>query len=279
MDGVPVDDDITYTILGLLILENAGVGFTVEDVATAWKKYLPIACTAERVAYANFSAGVHPPASAVHANPYREWIGAQIRADFFGYAHPGDPARAAAWAWRDACISHVRNGVYGEMWVAAMLAAAFVEDDWLRIIHAGLAQIPRRSRLHAEIARFLRLYQDGATYEQAVGELHRSWNERNRHHWCHTISNAVIVLLGLLYGGDDYGTTVARAVMPGFDTDCNGATCGSLWGVKHGVSALPRRWTAPVRDRLRTGVAGYHDVAISRPAADMVDAARRNRRG
>ena len=64
------------------------------------------------------------------------------------------------------------------------------------------------------------------------------------------------------------------AVMAGFDTDCDGATCGSLWGVLHGVSALPAKWTEPMRDRIRTGVAGYHDVAISKLAEDMLATAR-----
>ena len=226
------------------------------------------------MAYRNFAAGVVPPQSAVYRNPYREWIGAQIRADFFGYANPGDPTRAAEWAWRDACISHVRNGIYGEMWVAAMLAAAFVERDWPTIIRAGLAQVPARCRLAEDVGEVLALHAAGRSYEEATEAVHARWDETNGHHWCHTNSNAQAVALGLLYGGDNYERTITRAVMPGFDTDCNAATCGSLWGAMHGAGALPPKWTAPLRDRVCTGLAGYQDVSIRALAEEMAQTGR-----
>ncbi len=50
---------------------------------------------------------------------------------------------------------------------------------------------------------------------------------------------------------------------------CNGATCGGLWGVKHGVRALPEKWTRPMRDTVRTGVDGFHEVKISELARQM----------
>lgn len=116
----------------------------------------------------------------------------------------------------------------------------------------------------------------GIGYEDAVAFVHAQWNERRGHDWCHTNSNAQIVAIGLLYGEEDFGTAIGRAVMAGFDTDCNGATVGSVWGVRNGVAALPVRWTRPIHNRLRTGVAGYHDVAIDKLAAEMVDVALAN---
>ena len=271
-DGFPSDDDINYTVMGMEVMRRHGADFTPTDMASLWIQQLPAlaTCTAERAAYRNLIEGWLPPRSATRRNPYREWIGAQIRADFFGYAAPGNPARAAEWAWRDASISHVKNGIYGEMWVAAMLAAAFVLPDWPTIIRAGLAQIPQRSRLHAGIRQILALHEAGVPHEEVIDGIHREWNELTTHGWCHTISNAQIVAASLLSGGDDYGTTIALAVAAGFDTDCNGATCGSLWGVKHGEKALPSRWLRPLRNKLKTNLSDYGFMPLDEMAGRMV---------
>lgn len=276
LKGACVDDDINYTVTGYAMMKRYGRDFTPSNVAAFWISRIPLAfaCTAERVAYRNFASCIVPPESATFRNPYREWIGAQIRADYFGYASPGRPERAAEWAWRDASISHVRNGIYGEMWVAAMLAAAAVAGDWPAVIRAGLAQVPARCRLREAVDGILRRHAEGWTYEQAVEDLHRRWQERNFHHWCHTISNAEVVAIALLWGDDDFTHTITRAVMAGFDTDCNGATAGSLWGMRHGVRGIPSRWSSPLQDQFQSTVEGFHQYSISRLAAEMVDLAR-----
>jgi len=266
------DDDTNYTVSGLAIVARFGPGFTPADVARFWLSDIPIfhVCTAERVAYRNLVSCIPPPASACVRNVYREWIGAQIRADFFGYVNPGNPEKAAEFGWRDAAISHVKNGIYGEMWVAAMLAAAYVCDDVTTVIRAGLAQIPATSRLTARLKGVLDLHASGATCDEALAYLLARWDENKGHDWCHTISNAEIVAIALLWGAKDYERTVCLAVMPGFDTDCNGATAGSVLGVLLGAANLPGKWIDPLHDTLLTGVSGYNRVALSQMADETV---------
>jgi hypothetical protein len=263
--GMPEDDDTNYTTIGFAILKRHGKGFTPENVAEFWMREVPIlhTCTAERIAYRNLALAMLPPQSATFRNPYREWIGAQIRADFFGYAAPGEPERAAEYAWRDACISHVKNGIYGEMWVAAMLAAAPLTRDVTEVIRIGLSEIPVRSRLAEGLLDVMAWRQEGVGFEEAIARIHRRWDEKNAHQWCHTISNAQIVAMGLLWSEGDFETAICRAVQACFDTDCNGATVGSVMGMMLGAKALPAKWIAPLRDSLATGVAGYHSVRIS----------------
>lgn len=272
VSAMPEDDDMNYTVTALAIYKKHGPGFTPNDVADFWLDNIPVlhTCTAERVAYRNLVNGILPPQSATHQNPYREWIGAQIRADFWGYVTAGNPELAAEYAWRDACISHIKNGIYGEMWSAAMNAAAFVLDDPRSVIEAGLAQIPARCRL-AESVREVMLWRDqGASYDEACARVHERWDETRAHHWCHTISNACIVSVGLLWGEMDFGLSVCRAVQGCFDTDCNGATVGSIMGAMLGIEGVPERWRAPLNDTLETGVAGYHRVRLSDLAAETL---------
>lgn len=273
VDGMPEDDDINYTVLGLRLLQQHGAGFTPDHVAQYWIDRIPLlrTFTAERAAYRNFLLNIAPPASASYRNPYREWIGAQIRTDAYGYLACGDPERAAEWAWRDASISHVKNGIYGAMWVAAMVAAAPFEPDIPSVIRAGLAQIPAKSRLAEAIERVFAWRAEGLSFDAVRARIHGEWTETNSHHWCHTISNAIIVAAALLWGEEDFGATICMAVSCTFDTDCNGATCGSILGIRHGAARLPEQWTAPLRDKIETGLVGYQYLAISQLARETAE--------
>jgi len=256
----PGDDDTDYTVAGMALLKDKGIAFTPTDMAQFWMANLPIlrTFTAERVAYRNFVDGIAPPASASFRNPCREWIGAQIRADVFGYIALGNPGFAAELAWRDACISHVKNGIYGAMWVAAMLAAAVVETDNRSIIEIGLTEIPRKSRLHEAIVEILDRKAAGASYSEMVDHIHGRWDETRPDHWCHAVSNAQIVAMALLYSEGVFEKAITGAVLPYFDTDSNGATVGSIIGMMLGAKSLPTKWTGVMNDTMHTNVLGQN---------------------
>ena len=264
-NGMPVDDDTNYTVLYQEVIEKYGRDFTPFDVSRAGLAYQPkdAYCTAERVAFCNFVKGYEPPESAIYKNPYREWIGAQIRGDYFGYINPGNPALAAEMAWRDASISHTKNGIYGEMFVAAMLAVAAETNNIKDIILGGLAEIPHTSRLYKEIISVLHGFEDGVSQSECFKVIHKKYDEHSAHDWCHTISNAIIVAASLLYGQGDYGKSICIAVEAGFDTDCNGATVGSVLGMANGIESIPDCWTKPINDTLHTSIFGVNTVKIS----------------
>lgn len=273
---MPEDDDINYAMLNLAVLEKAGLDFSTDDVATAWLEMMPAATvfTAERVAYDNLLALLEAPETARHRNPYREWIGAQIRADVWGWVSPGDPARAAQLAWRDARLSHVENGLYAEMFVAAMVAAAFSRTQPRDLIRDGLSLVPAESRL-AEAIRFtLELPGLEPDWEGAVDRLYQRFGH---YHWVHAINNAALVSAALLYGAGDFERSISLAVMGGWDTDCNGATVGSIVATMRG--AVPEKWSGPLKNRVRSSLRGFDRARIDdlarRTLAQVPDAYRR----
>jgi hypothetical protein len=219
--------------------------------------------TAERVAYRNFVMGIEPPLSATYRNPYREWIGAQIRADGLAYLAVGRPELAAELAWRDASISHVKNGIYGEMLMAAMIAAAPHAADLGDLLGVGLSEIPASSRLHEEVRLVMGWHEEGIDYDEAIGRIHERWDDHNPHHWCHTNSNAAVCVAALLWGEEDFGRSICMAVQAGFDTDCNGATVGSILGMRQGPAGIDSSWTDCLNDTLHTSLAGRNVVKIS----------------
>ena len=260
----PADDDTNYTVMAQQIIETYGRTFTPDDVAQTWLRSQPKSAyfTAERTAYLNVLRGVFPPESAQYKNKYREYIGAQIRADYYGYICPGDPAAAAEMAFRDASVSHVKNGIYGAMFVAAMLASAAGTDDTEQVVRQGLAQIPKTSRLYARLQQALRDRGAGMDWASQIRKLHAQYDEHTGYGWCHVIPNALIVTLALLYGAGDFSASVCLAVQSAFDTDCNGATVGSVLGMLRGASQIPDEWKAPLGGMLNTELVRIGAVPI-----------------
>jgi len=241
-------------------------------MANVWLSRMPfhLLYTAEGVAYRNFVNRIYPPQSASWRNPYREWIGAQIRADIFGYAAPGWPEMAAELAYRDGSISHTKNGVYGEMLMAAMIAAAFSIEDIDEIIQIGLSEIPANCRLAEAVRETVDWCNESDDWEVVWDRIQARYGH---YHGVHTINNAALVILGLKFGANDYERGIVVTVRSGWDTDCNGATVGSILGVRRGAEALPAKWVGVLGDRLLSCVREYNDNKISELAARTRDVA------
>jgi len=259
MDGVPTDDDIIYTQLGLLILEDYGPDFTVADVGAAWMKYLPHAATAEGVALRNLHAGVPPMDAAIVDNPFMFWIGADIRSDPWGYAAPGYPEKAAEFAWRDATISHRRNGIYGAMYFSTAIAAAFATGDPVEALELGLAEIPADSLLAREVRWALDAAGDIKDYRGARAAVDERFSGMHR---IHTINNAALTIWGLTIGGDDFTKVISETVAMGLDNDCTAATAGSIFGAAYGIDAIPEHWTRNFNNKVYSYIIGHPEFAL-----------------
>ncbi|MFB7331708.1 ADP-ribosylglycohydrolase family protein [Streptomyces adustus] len=285
IDGMPEDDDLNYPLLNLLLLQRHSRSFSTVDVATVWLDELPAGrtFTAERLAYRNLLAGLVPPHTARHRNPFREWIGALIRADVHGWTNPGDPGAAAEQAHRDATLTHTANGVYAAMFTAAVIATASGDacvgggtsgGDIHACLRTGLTVVPPRSRLARAVTHAIELAREQPDFDTVVDELHARYSAT--HHWVHAIPNTALVAAALTHADGDFTGSICRAVSGGWDTDSNGATAGSIAGLLAGTpAALPDRWTTPLKNRLSTSVGDFDGTGFDTLAhLTLVEASR-----
>lgn len=261
------DDDIRYLVLALLVNEKYGNDFTADDIADIWQKYLSpsMTFTAERVAFVNSITCPKKTSEEKikychsHRNPYREWIGAQIRIDHYGYYNAGDPLSAAKAAFNDANLSHVKNGVYGAMFFAALIAAAFTEKNIKKCIETALTVVPKQSRLYEDI---LFAVEAGENSENETELYRKLWNRFRNLHPVHTNNNAAVCVAALIMGKGDFAGSVGLAVGAGWDTDCNGATVGSFMGAMLSADGIPEYLINPLNDTLYSSIIGFHPAGI-----------------
>ena len=260
--GSARDDDIDYSILALWLVEQHGFELTTGQVADALLAYLPYArvFTAERTALVNLLHNVPIAKVGETRNPYREWIGAQIRADVFGWVLPGRPGTAAELVFRDAFLTHRGNGIYAAMWAAALVSIACVSRTVSGAFEESLDYVPAQSRLAEALRAVQDLHRACLSWDEALETIQTRFGDYS---WVHSINNACLVAAGLLWGEGDFSTTVGLTVQGGWDTDSNAATAGSVVGTVTGAAKLPRHFIEPLEDRTRSAVFGYDNSRIS----------------
>ncbi len=249
MTCMEADDDLIYTWLGLLILEDHGIDFTTANVGQAWRKYLPLACTAEKVALANLNEGVPADKAADINNPYVNWIGADIRSDPWGYVCPAMPEKAAEFAHRDACISHRSYGIHGEMFFSAAIAAAFTVDDPIKAIDIALGEIPATCDMARDVKWALDTMDSVKDYRDARQKVQAKFDGTSG---VHTGPNAALTIFALRLGKKDVTRTIGQCVAMGLDNDCTAATAGSILGAVVGIDNVPPHWHKPFNNKVHT---------------------------
>jgi ADP-ribosylglycohydrolase len=272
------DDDINYTVLALLLMEDHGLKLDTADVARAWLRCLPVAWTftAERAAFkillakANdfFAFGTEPGFDLTECsdNEWNDWIGAQIRADLYGWVCPGRPARAAELARRDASLSHRKEGVYGAVFVAALGAAIPDSATLEAAVETALGEIPRDS----DCAGAVHLGREQTGSDNGGEAIRSRYSEPSP---VHTINNLALVVWALLTHRDDFGAAIGDVVAAGLDADCNGATVGGLWGLQG--KPIPEAWTEPWRGRVAVTLAGLGELELDDLVERTVEVTRR----
>ena len=243
-DGSAPNDDLDLQLVWLKMLEDEGIDPSVRTFAEYWSRYAARYPWNEYGFFMrNFTRGLTPPVAGCFENYFVDEMGSPIRSEIWACLHPGDPQAAARMAWKDSAVDHAGGeGTCGEMFWAAVEAAAFVEKDPMTLIRIGLAMIPLSSHVGRAIREAVWCHENGVSWGEARERIVKRFATIQP---CAAAANHAFTIIGWLYG-EDFGDRLCKAVNCGYDTDCTGATLGSVLGILGGTSSLPAKWRDPV---------------------------------
>ena len=241
-------DDLYVDMTFAEVLDAKGIEATTEDFGAMFKDAKYQLWHANLAARRNLRRGIPAALSGTPKyNAHANDIDFQIEADFIGLMAPGLPQSANRIAWRAGRVMNYGDGIYGGMFVSGMYAAAFFEQDPVKVVEAGLASIPARSPYGQVIADLLAWHrQDPGDWKKAWQLLEDKWDRRDpcpdgalKPFNLDAKLNGAYIALGLLYGERDFGKTIEIATRAGQDSDCNPASAGGVLGVMLGYHAIP----------------------------------------
>ncbi|WP_168735409.1 ADP-ribosylglycohydrolase family protein [Cohnella fermenti] len=241
------NDDLDLQLVWLHALEQYGARLTARELGQEWVEHIFFPFDEYGYALANLRRGLTAPISGWFNNPFKDCMGSPIRSEIWAMVAPGAPERAAAYAYEDAIVDHAGGeGVYGEMFFAAIESAAFVESDRDALIRIGLSYIPEDCRTARAVKDLLAWHAEGIEWKEARRLILEHHGDDN---FTDAPQNIAFTILGWLYG-EDFGDALLKATNCGYDTDCTAATLGAILGIIGGRDSLPERWVAPVGDRV-----------------------------
>ena len=275
---VAADDDLHYSVMGMLNLEKFGLGLDAKGVKDTWLRHqsMNFVWGPERTVTAAIALDHLMEVEGEEAktnediwrwsevlNPGNELCGAAIRADAYGYAFAGRPDLAAKYAYIDASFTHRRTGVYSTMYIAAAIARMFVVREPMQAFRDALLFIPQRSRFHRMMSICLEYVETSASFEEGYERIHNRFGEYDH---C-KVYQEVGTLANTLKYATDVWDGVCKQVMQGNDTDSFGCTAGSLLGAFFGE--VPQERLAIFNGEIQISLASFHEHSLSALAARM----------
>ena len=167
-----------------------------------WLDYLPPGriFTAERVAMRNLLEAYLPPETATRRNPFREWIGARLRVDAYGWAAGGDPvARRAHGVGGRAAEPHRERRLRRDVHGGGARRLARAASSPAECAEVGLSVVPPRAGSPRRCAPRASLEGE---WEARVDALYERYGH---YHWVHAINNTALVAAAL-YAFDDFSS-------------------------------------------------------------------------
>lgn len=271
---VAPDDDITYKLIAMMLIENYGVKFTKENIKKIWIDHLPIYTTWGPERNILMKTGLSSLAPEVNYdidawgdifNPGEEQCGAMIRVDPYGYAGAGRPALAAVLAYKDASFTHRKTGIYGAMFVASAISLAPVVSDRMEIFEGALQFVPKRSRFYNIASDSLSEIKMSKDFEDGYNRIHNKYEEYGA---CRVLQE-IGTLMNTMKYSENISDGICKQVIQGNDTDSFGAIAGSLLGAYFGPEYFDNKWIKPFNDDIYTTMGEFNERRLSKLAERM----------
>ena len=259
------DDDTNGPLFFIRALEDYCISedLTAEQIGITVLNYVPYehgffwwggyGVSAEHTMYLNLRNGIKAPNSgSIRQNGkiMPTQIGGQIFIDTWGLVCPCDFKKAARYAQKAASIAWDSDGIYGGMFIAACISAAFDDSDVISVIHKALSVIPEDceyAKTVRDIIAWYSLHPDN--WRDCLAYVKKNYWVDKYIGNCHIIPNSAIIVLALLYGEGNFKKSLNICNMCGFDTDCNVGNIGTILGVLNGLDNMDlKRWFAEIND-------------------------------
>ena len=245
--GAVPNDDLDLQLVNLHALEQHGLDTDVRAIAAEWTEHVRFPWDEYGYASTHLRQGLLAPYAGYFDNAFTNCMGSPIRSEIWATVAAGDAKLAAYFAWQDAVVDHAGGeGVYGEMFYAALETMALFSDDKEALVEKALATIPESSRVYRAVADTLAWYRQGVAYE-AIRDL--ILTKHGNANFTDAPQNLAFSMVGLLYGAD-FEDGMLKTVNLGYDTDCTVATLGSLYGLLYGTAFIPEKWSRPIGTRI-----------------------------
>ncbi len=284
--GMLPNDDLDLQLVFLNAAERYGRSLTAENLADYWVYGIPCDWSEYGAGRANVSAGIAPPLSGIFHNEFARSCGCFIRSELWACLAPGHPEIAVEYAYKDAIVDHADEGVYGEVFCAAIQSAAFGERDTDKLLDIGLSYIPEDSALHGAVTLARECYRDRRGWKQSRKAILLAYPDTfglmrsepdpeipRGQLGFDAPANIGLMVMAWLYGEGDFSRSICIAAGCGEDADCTAGTLAATLGIAFGPEIFEKRWTEPIGTAIKTFTVDRtkEDVLIPENIADLTD--------
>lgn len=248
-------DDMYVQLSFMMAMDEYGIDAPPEKLAESYANAGYHLWHANVQGRKNFFDGIMPPMSgSPEYNLHADDIDFQIEADYIGFMCPGMPQTAIEIADRVGHIMNYGDGVYGGMFVDALYAEAFFNENIPEIVDRALLSIPTKSDYAECVRDVITLhahYPDD--WRAAWQELENKWGDVDicaplRPFNIDAKLNGAYIMMGLLYGEGDFEKTMEVSTRCGQDSDCNPSNAAAVIGLVEGFSGIPEKWVEGIAD-------------------------------